>query len=185
MRFEQFVTDIQPHFNSNQWMSKFLILYTDKSGRDQMHWFQKFNRSPLTVNLVTILMGRWKQPRKHATILPYWSGPVRTTDWKTDKPLLTCGLDDLENNFPSHVSTQPRNKAIRVGTGRCCAPNMPAKSSLNPGLLLCLTFLKKWLLCSRTTGVSTWPNRFLQATARSGGCVVSPGPVGGLSLYLL
>lgn len=88
-------------------------------------------------------MGRWKQPRKHATILSYWSGPVRTTDWKTDKPLLACGLDDLEHNFPSHVSTQPHNKAIRVGTGRCCAPNIQAKSSLNPGLLLRSSFLKE------------------------------------------
>lgn len=88
-------------------------------------------------------MGRWKQPRKHATILSYWSGPVRTTDWKTDKPLLACGLDDLEHNFPSHVSTQPHNKAIRVGTGRCCAPNIQAKSSLNPGLMLRSRFLKE------------------------------------------
>lgn len=171
-------------------MSKFLILCTDNSWRDQMHWFQRFNRTPLTVNLVTILMGRWKQPRKHATILPYWSGPVQMTDWKTDKPLLTCGLDDLENNIPSHVSThaKPCNKAIRVGTGRCCAPNMPAKSSLNPGLLLCLTFFKRndyFAVEQQVSGVSTWPNRLLQATARRGGCVVSPGPGGGGSLYLL
>lgn len=53
------------------------------------------------------------------------------------------------------------------------APNMPAKSSLNPGLLLCLTL--KW---NEVSSVSTWPNRLLQTTARRGECVVSPGPVG-------
>lgn len=38
----------------------------------------------------------------------------------------------------------------------------------------------------QVSGVSIWPNRFLQASVRRGGCAVSPGPVGrGVALSAL
>lgn len=45
-----------------------------------------------------------------------------------------------------------------------------------------VTFFKRndyFTVKQQVSGVFTWPNRFLQVTARRGGCVVSPGPAGG------
>lgn len=87
MRFEEFVTDIQPHLNSNQRMSKFLILCTRSNA----------------------LISKIQQDSPYSESYDNFNGMMKTTQ-KTRNHfaiLVGTGVDDWLENRQTTINMRP------------------------------------------------------------------------------